>query len=499
MSEQEAAAATQAERRYMSVEIYHPFEDFFQDPNDAEGIVRRRWRKYAGDDIDEDELWDRYRGLSDSYRTKPELDRSEDESEEAITASIKDPTRFSDDKKRNLLMVTLFLNRRIPEYLKENGDIVFTATSSGAVFQSLSRELCQEEPKLRGTTSKDLVIVYTRVVEMAETLSRILETDTDTGWRESFRKTIFSEAAEKLANLDRGFRGKRRTLRLEYIGPEPADVIALQEEEARERLPRTRGRDRRNMGNGTGDRPSNATLTAVVIPTTLAAKKEKKRATRTRKRKRAVKSSGSTLTEVKKAARQGALHRPQSAAVDLPSPSLRQHHHQPAQQVELQPAIFDKGGDEGECYDVDIDDTVAYNSRDQRPTSLPHGDNPRTYNSGPLSMSTASNSRHIDPHRQRGTLVQTAGWSHGRDDRGSQSTAPSVPVRFANTYSQGPRRTTKSGLPRFSRLQSIMLAFREDMDTQMGELTEVLRHQKAQLDEFHKSAEDILIRLSDQY
>ena len=448
---------------------------------------------YQIDDIDEDELWERYRGLSDSYRAKPELDRSEDESEEAITASIKDPTRFSDDKKRNLLMATLFLNRRISEYLRDNADVVFTTTSSGPVFQALARELCQQEPKLRGTTSKDLVVVYNRVVEMAERLSRILETDTETGWRGSFRKTVFSEAAEKLANLDRGFRGKKRVLRLEYIGPEPADVIALQEEEEREKLPRTRGRDRQETGCGGAD-SSNATLTAVVIPTAVAAKEEMARANKTKKRKRGAKfsASGTVSTEPKKVARQDTLYRPQPAAVASSSSSSRHLHHQQARQEGLQPAILNEKGDEEDYYDSDIDHPDAYNLPDQRATSLPRSSNLRTHYSGSVSLNTASDSRYIVPHRHRGASVQVAGWSHDRDNRGALREGP-------NAYKQGARRTTHSGLPRFSRLQSAMLAFRQDMDAQMVELTAVLRDQKAQLDEFHRSAEDILIRLSDQH
>lgn len=231
----------------------------------------------------------------------------------------------------------LFLNRRIPEYLKVNGDIVFTATSSGAVFQAFARELCRQEPKLRGTTSKELVIVYTRVVEQAEALSRILETDTETGWRESFRKTVFSEAAEKLANMNRGFRGKRRVLRLECIGPEPADIIALQEEEAREKLPRTRGRDRRDMGGASGGQPFSAMLTAVVISpvAVTAARKENTQATRVRKRRRATKSSG-PLPETKKAARQDVPLKRQPVAATLSSSPSCQLHHQYAPHEGLQ-------------------------------------------------------------------------------------------------------------------------------------------------------------------
>ncbi|KAG9061032.1 hypothetical protein KI688_007661 [Linnemannia hyalina] len=532
----------------MSEKIYHPFEDFFQDPDGAEGIARRRWRKYAGDNIDEEELWERYRGLSYSYRAKPELDRSEDESEEAITASIEDPTRFSDDKKRNLLMVALFLNRRIPEYLKDNGDVVFTATSNGSIFHALAREISQQEPRLRGTTSKDLVAVYTRIVEMAEKLSRILETDTETGWRGSFRKTVFSEAAEKLANLDRGFRGKKRVLRLEYIGPEAADVIALQEEEEREKHPRTRGQGRRETGGGgSGDHSSNATITAVVIPTAVEAKEEKALANRTSKRKRAVKFSVTSSAEPKRAARQDTMYQPQPAAVASSSPSSRQphrqqpeqkgslpaavassssssrqpHHQQPGQKGSLpaavassssssrqlhhqqpgqkgpQPAIPDEKDDEDDYYDSDIDDPDVYNLPDQRAIPLPRSSSSRAHYSGPIPLSTASDSRYVDPHRHKRVSVQVAGWSHDRDDRGSRSTALPNPARGPKAYNQELRRTTRSGLPRFNRLQSAMLAFRQDMDAQMAELTATLRDQKAQLGEFHRTAENMLVRFSE--
>ncbi|KAF9540297.1 hypothetical protein EC957_004416 [Mortierella hygrophila] len=544
------ATTTQYKRRYMSVKIYHPFEDFFQDPDGAEGIARRRWRKYAGD---EEELWERYRGLSYSYRAKPELDRSEDESEEAITASIKDPTRFSDDKKRNLLMAAIFLHRRIPEYLKDNVDVVFTATSTGSVFQTLAREISQQEPKLRGTTSKDLVAVYSRIVEMAEKLSRILETDTETGWRGSFRKTVFSEAAEKLANLDRGFRGKKRVLRLEYIGPDAADIIALQEEEEREKLPRTRGRDRRETGGGgSGDHSSNTTITAVVIPiavvtpTAVEAKEEKAQANRTSKRKRAVKFSATPPAEPKRAARQDTMYQPQPVAVESsfsssrqpyhqqaeqekpqpaavassssssrqprhqkagqeePQPvavassssSSRQLHHQQPGQKEPQPAIPDEKDDEDGYHDSNIDYPDAYSLPDQRTTPLPRSSSLRAHYSGPTPLSTANDSRYVDPHRHKRVSVKVAGWSHSRDDRGSRSTALPDPVRGPKAYNQGLRRTARSGLPRFNRLQSAMLAFRQDMDAQMVELTATLRDQKAQLSEFHRTAEDILVRFS---
>ncbi|KAF9146257.1 hypothetical protein BGX30_002513 [Mortierella sp. GBA39] len=554
------ATTTQYKRRYMSVKIYHPFEDFFQDPDGAEGIARRRWRKYAGGKHSHPPLAQGilpYYNYNDAiYRAKPELDRSEDESEEAITASIKDPTRFNDDKKRNFLMMALFLNRRIPEYLKDNGVVVFAATSTGSAFQALAREICQQEPKLRGTTSKDLAAVYNRIVEMAEKLSRILETDTETGWRGSFRKTVFSEAAEKLANLDRGFRGKKRVLRLEYIGPETADVIALQEEEEREKLPRTRGRERRETGGGgSGGHSSNTTIT-VVIPTAVEAKEEKAEVNKTRKRKRAVKSPVISLAEPKRAARQDTLYRPQPAAVassfsssgqlhhqqpgqEEPQPgqegpqpaavasslsSSRQlhhqqpgqegpqpaavassfsssgqlHHQQPGQegpqpgQEGPQPAIPDEKGDEDDHYNSDIDCPGAHNIPDQRATPLPRSSSLRARYSGPIPLSTASDSRYVDPHRHKRVSVQVAGWSHDRVDRGSRSTAPPNPARGPNAYNQRLRRTTRSGFPRFNRLQSTMLAFRQDMDAQMVELTAILRDQKAQLGEFHRKAEDIM-------
>ncbi|KAF9902628.1 hypothetical protein EC991_004724 [Linnemannia zychae] len=488
MSDQTESQPTS--RRYMSVDMYHPFEDFFQDPHDAERIVRRRWRKYAGDNISEEELWERYRGLSDSYRTKPELDKSEDESEEAIAASAQDPDRFGNDKKRNLLIVTLFLNRRIPGYLKENPNDVFTASSAGSVFQSLAREICQEEPKLRGTTSKDLVSVYARVVEHAEKLSRILETDTKTGWRESFRKTTFSTEAEKLANLDRGFRGKKRLLRLEYIGPEPEDVVALEEEEARENLPRTRGRDRR----ASSGQPPTARLTAVVIPVV------KLRPIPSNKRKRPVKSLGSSSSKVaKKTPRQSSSKQkpptPTSRALSQSPHLSREEHSQghrlgsgrphksstggiaqyalPDRGIDF-PVYFNSAADEGDdgCIDMEAKDT--HTSRNLPSIGLLHRNTPRAHTSTRQLSANFSEYRRTDQYIPRNT--------------------PTAQVNSAHKHVL--RRTTTSAPTKYGRLQNAMLAFQMDMDTQVQELTNVLQDQKEQLDEFSRSAEDLLFAIS---
>ncbi|KAF9083275.1 hypothetical protein BGX29_003250 [Mortierella sp. GBA35] len=471
---------------YTSVERYHAFEDFFRDPPDAEGIVRRRWRKHnnGSDDEDEDEQWDKYRGHNRVYYKQPELDKTEDEDEETAALST-DPRKFNHDKKRNILLAILFLTRRIPEYLRENRGTAFEAKESSRVFKDLAKEISVEEPRLRGTSAKSLVGIYSRVVDHAESLSKILETDTETGWRESFRSTVLSDAAAKLANLGRQFRGIKRIMKLEYIGPDPEDVAVMEKEEIAQRM-RTRNNQQVD-GGSSGKQTTKSIVSAVVIPVVDRSQASTK-GTRKRMANSTRASSAVVAPASKRPSRRDASRQRQPGATSSSSsrPQLKQqlsggHASQPPRSrpsTSSFPRTFvEAGEDDVEYYNID-----AY-ALDNEPTDTRGYDRMR--------------SQALDKNRYHEQARRSPNGTQWTTDRHSRSTpAPVPPIgSYNHDDDHGIRGRREDVQDMIKSMADAMGSFQRDMEKQMCSLGNLLQIQKARLDSFQEAAETILTRL----
>ncbi|KAF9079574.1 hypothetical protein BGX23_003687 [Mortierella sp. AD031] len=138
-----------------------------------------------------------------------------------------------------------FLLKRVPELMEEsfvlnrNGGKFrsnkwvgsFAVMSNGACFIRLARELTGAEPKLRGVTHFVLCRFYSNVILAAGKLSKRLgavEGDGDEGNMDSsFRRTFVSDAAMRLAELDREYRQ-----RLYLQGTRHADSLKRKKEDS---------------------------------------------------------------------------------------------------------------------------------------------------------------------------------------------------------------------------------------------------------------------------
>ncbi|KAF9540296.1 hypothetical protein EC957_004415 [Mortierella hygrophila] len=186
------------------MELYAQYFKFFIDPPEAENIWYEPFKRLNSEHIRHDEKF-----------KKPEM------VERRFLGKNNDV---------NLLRAVRFLVHRIPDFPlnPDKTQTPFTAGSHGGPLKSLTTELSQTEPTLRGISQRALWGLYHRVLGNYRGMVHLLSNVRGDIYKTP--DTIMWKAAAALSRLDALHRGEPKELNIEYV----VDEDTMQHEETQE-------------------------------------------------------------------------------------------------------------------------------------------------------------------------------------------------------------------------------------------------------------------------